>query len=137
MKNKEKQKNDAVNKMTREPKTSVPMSKDKEEWKRLRESLVEKQSTALTSYPMKVTQLQEITKGLVVEKIKSFLDKLAVIFNEEYIVFKEDGFGWLRKSNDLVPFYKGTEDIIYHDVIYDDGNRITDFEKEPEGFSMI
>lgn len=117
MKNKEKQRNDAVNEMTREPKISVPVSKDKEEWKRLRESLVENQSTALTSYPMKVTQLQEITKGLVVEKIKSFLDKLAVIFNEEYIVFKEDGFGWLRKSNDLVPLYEGTEDIIYHDVL--------------------
>ena len=127
MKNKEKQKNDAVNKMTREPKTSVPMSKDKEEWKRLRESLVEKQSTALTSYPMKVTQLQEITKGLVVEKIKSFLDKLAVIFNEEYIVFKEDGFGWLRKSNDLVPLYEGTEDIIYHDLEDEDDNKVTDF----------
>ena len=55
MKNKEKQKMMRVNKMTREPKTSVPMSKDKEEWKRLRESLVEKQSTALTSYPMKYT----------------------------------------------------------------------------------
>ena len=127
MKNKEKQTNDAVNEMTREPKTSVPMSKDKEEWKRLRESLVENQSTALTSYPMKVTQLQEITKGLVVEKIKSFLDKLAVIFNEEYIVFKEDGFGWLRNSNDLVPFYEGTEDIIYHDVLNDRlrGDRVT------------
>lgn len=117
MKNKEKRTNGVGNEMTMEPKTSVPMSKDKEEWKRLRESLVEKQSTALTSYPMKVTQLQEITKGLVVEKIKSFLDKLAVIFNEEYIVFKEDGFGWLRNSNDLVPFYAGTEDIIYHDVM--------------------
>ena len=123
MKNKEKQKNDAVNKMTREPKTSVPMSKDKEEWKRLRESLVEKQSTALTSYPMKVTQLQEITKEVVVEKIKSFLDKLAVIFNEEYIVFKEDGFGWLRKSNDLVPLHKGTEDIIYIDMLDDDDEK--------------
>ena len=119
MKNKEKNRNHVKVEMTKtmEPKTSVPMSKDKEEWKRLRESLVENQSTALTSYPMKVTQLQEITKGLVVEKIKSFLDKLAVIFNEEYIVFKEDGFGWLRNSNDLVPFYKGTEDIIYHDVL--------------------
>lgn len=119
MKNKEKNRNHVKDEMTKtmEPKKSVPMSKDKEEWKRLRESLVEKQSTALTSYPMKVTQLQEITKGLVVEKIKSFLDKLAVIFNEEYIVFKEDGFGWLRKSNDLVPFYEGTEDIIYHDVL--------------------
>ena len=117
MKNKEKRRNDEVNEMTREPKTSVPMSKDKAEWKRLRESLVENQSTALTSYPMKVTQLQEITKEVVVEKIKSFLDKLAVIFNEEYIVFKEDGFGWLRNSNDLVPFYEGTEDIIYHDVL--------------------
>ncbi len=129
MKNKEKQGNDAVNEITREPKTSVPMPKDKEEWKRLRESLVENQSTALTSYPMKVTQLQEITKGLVVEKIKSFLDKLAVIFNEEYIVFKEDGFGWLRKSNDLVPFYKGTEDIIYHDLKnhIENGNRTTVF----------
>lgn len=129
MKNKEKQKNDAVNKMTREPKTSVPMSKDKEEWKRLRESLVENQSTALTSYPMKVRQLQEITKEVVVEKIKSFLDKLAIIFNEEYIVFKEDGFGWLRNSNDLVPFYEGTEDIIYHDVMDSkmNGNRITAF----------
>ena len=114
MKNKEKIE---IMSKTMEPKKSVPMSKDKEEWKRLRESLVEKQSTALTSYPMKVTQLQEITKGLVVEKIKSFLDKLAVIFNEEYIVFKEDGFGWLRKSNDLVPLYEGTEDIIYHDVL--------------------
>ena len=115
MKNKEKQRNDAVNEMTKimEPKTSVPMSKDKEEWKRLRESLVDNQSTALTSYPMKVTQLQEITKGLVVEKIKSFLDKLAVIFNEEYIVFKEDGFGWLRNSNRLLPLYDGTEDIVY------------------------
>ena len=112
MKNKEKQRNDAVNEMTMEPKTSVPMSKDKEEWKRLRESLVDNQSTALTSYPMKVTQLQEITKGLVVEKIKSFLDKLAVIFNEEYIVFKEDGFGWLRNSNRLLPLYDGTEDIV-------------------------
>ena len=127
MKNKEKQTNDAVNEMTREPKTSVPMSKDKEEWKRLRESLVENQSTALTSYPMKVTQLQEITKGLVVEKIKSFLDKLAVIFNEEYIVFKEDGFGWLRNSNDLVPLHKGTEDIVYHDVTDCTGNRTTYF----------
>lgn len=113
MKNKEKQKNDAVNEIIREPKKSVPMSKDKEEWKRLRESLVEKQSTSLTSYPMKVTQLQEVTKGLVVEKIKSFLDKLAVIFNEEYIVFKEDGFGWLRNSNRLLPLYDGTEDIVY------------------------
>lgn len=130
MKNKEKQKNDAVNEMIREPKTSVPMSKDKEEWKRLRESLVENQSTALTSYPMKVTQLQEITKGIVVEKIKSFLDKLAVIFNEEYIVFKEDGFGWLRNSNDLVPFYKGTEDIIYHDLEDEDDNKITGFDDE-------
>ena len=139
MKNKEKNRNHVKDEMTKtmEPKKSVPISKDKEEWKRLRESLVENQSTALTSYPMKVTHLQEITKGLVVEKIKSFLDKLAVIFNEEYIVFKEDGFGWLRNSNDLVPFYKGTEDIIYHDVMEDDGNRITDFEKEPEGFSMI
>lgn len=113
MKNKEKRTNDAGNEMTMEPKTSVPMSEDKEEWKRLRESLVEKQSTALTSYPIKVTQLQEITKGLVVEKIKSFLDKLAVIFNEEYIVFKEDGFGWLRNSNRLLPLYDGTEDIVY------------------------
>ena len=113
MKNKEKQGNDAVNEMIRKPKTSVPMSKDKEEWKRLRESLVENQSTALTSYPMKVAQLQEITKGLVVEKIKSFLDKLAVIFNEEYIVFKEDGFGWLRNANRLLPLYDGTEDIVY------------------------
>ena len=131
MKNKEKNRNHVKDEMTKtmEPKKSVPMSKDKEEWKRLRESLVENQSTALTSYPMKVTQLQEITKGLVVEKIKSFLDKLAVIFNEEYIVFKEDGFGWLRNSNDLVPFYKGTEDIIYHDVMdnYKNGNRITTF----------
>ena len=131
MKNKEKNRNHVKDEMTKtmEPKKSVPMSKDKEEWKRLRESLVEKQSTALTSYPMKVTQLQEITKGLVVEKIKSFLDKLAVIFNEEYIVFKEDGFGWLRKSNDLVPLYKGTEDIIYHDVKdgYKNGSRITGF----------
>ena len=119
MKNKEKNRNHVKDEMTKtmEPKTSVPMSKDKEEWKRLRESLVENQSTALTSYPMKVTQLQEITKGIVVEKIKSFLDKLAVIFNEEYIVFKEDGFGWLRNSNDLVPLYEGTEDIIYHDVL--------------------
>lgn len=139
MKNKEKRTNDVGNEMTREPKTSVPMSKDKEEWKRLRESLVENQSTALTSYPMKVTQLQEITKGLVVEKIKSFLDKLAVIFNEEYIVFKEDGFGWLRKSNDLVPFYKGTEDIIYHDVMssYKNGNRITKFNEYTYYYSMI
>ena len=127
MKNKEKQGNDAVNEIIREPKKSVPMSKDKEEWKRLRESLVENQSTALTSYPMKVAQLQEITKGLVVEKIKSFLDKLAVIFNEEYIVFKEDGFGWLRNSNDLVPFYKGTEDIIYHDLEDEEDNKVTDF----------
>lgn len=131
MKNKEKNRNHVKDEMTKtmEPKKSVPMSKDKEEWKRLRESLVEKQSTALTSYPMKVTQLQEITKGLVVEKIKSFLDKLAVIFNEEYIVFKEDGFGWLRNSNDLVPFYKGTEDIIYHDVMdsYKNGSRIISF----------
>lgn len=127
MKKKEKRTNDAGNEMTMEPKTSVPMSEDKEEWKRLRESLVEKQSTALTSYPIKVTQLQEITKGLVVEKIKSFLDKLAVIFNEEYIVFKEDGFGWLRNSNDLVPFYKGTEDIIYHDLEDEEGNKVTDF----------
>lgn len=131
MKNKEKCKNDIINEMTKtmEPKTSVPMSKDKEEWKRLRESLVENQSTALTSYPMKVTQLQEITKGLVVEKIKSFLDKLTVIFNEEYIVFKEDGFGWLRNSNDLVPLYEGTEDIIYHDVMdsSQNRNRITTF----------
>ena len=135
MNNKEKQRNDAVNEMTREPKTSVPktsvpMSKDKEEWKRLRESLVENQSTALTSYPMKVRQLQEITKGLVVEKIKSFLDKLAVIFNEEYIVFKEDGYGWLRNSNDLVPFYKGTEDIVYHDVLDGENNKVTDFDDE-------
>lgn len=113
MKNKETRRNDEVNEIARGPKTSVPMSKDKAEWKRLRESLVEKQSTALTSYPMKVTQLQEITKGLVVEKIKSFLDKLAVIFNEEYIVFKEDGFGWLRNSNRLLPLYDGTEDIVY------------------------
>lgn len=127
MNNKEKQRNDAVNEMTREPKISVPMSKDKEEWKRLRESLVEKQSTALTSYPMKVKQLQEITKEVVVEKIKSFLDKLAVIFNEEYIVFKEDGFGWLRNSNELVPFYEGTEDIIYHDVVDRNGDTITGF----------
>ena len=133
MKNKEKRRNDAVNEMTKtmEPKKSVPMSKDKEEWKRLRESLVENQSTALTSYPMKVTQLQEITKEVVVEKIKSFLDKLAVIFNEEYIVFKEDGFGWLRNSNDLVPLYEGTEDIIYHDVMdsYSKGNRIKEFNR--------
>lgn len=132
MKNKEKNRNHVKDEMTKtmEPKKSVPMSKDKEEWKRLRESLVEKQSTALTSYPMKVTQLQEITKGLVVEKIKSFLDKLAIIFNEEYIVFKEDGFGWLRKSNDLVPLHEGTEDIIYHDL-YDlkaeEANIVTDF----------
>lgn len=127
MKNKEKRRNDEVNEMTREPKTSVPMSNDKAEWKRLRESLVENQSTALASYPMKVTQLQEITKEVVIEKIKSFLDKLAVIFNEEYIVFKEDGFGWLRNSNDLVPFYEGTEDIIYHDVLNDRlrGDRVT------------
>ena len=62
---------------------------------------------------MKVTQLQEITKEVVVEKIKSFLDKLAVIFNEEYIVFKEDGFGWLRNSNRLLPLYDGTEDFVY------------------------
>ena len=129
MKNKEKNRNHVKDEMTKtmEPKKSVPMSKDKEEWKRLRESLVEKQSTALTSYPMKVTQLQEITKEVVVEKIKSFLDKLAVIFNEEYIVFKEDGFGWLRKSNDLVPFYKGTEDIIYHDLEDEEDNKVTDF----------
>lgn len=129
MKNKEKNRNHVKDEMTKtmEPKKSVPMSKDKEEWKRLRESLVEKQSTALTSYPMKVTQLQEITKGLVVGKIKSFLDKLAVIFNEEYIVFKEDGFGWLRNSNDLVPFYEGTEDIVYHDLEDEEDNKVTDF----------
>lgn len=139
MKNKEKQKNDAVKEMTMEPKKSVSVSKDKEEWKRLRESLVEKQSTSLTSYPMKVTQLQEITKGLVVEKIKSFLDKLAVIFNEEYIVFKEDGFGWLRNSHDLVPFYKGTEDIVYHDVMdhYKNGNRITVFSSSTRRYITI
>ena len=140
MNNKEKQRNDAVNEMTKtmEPKTSVPMSKDKEEWKRLRESLVENQSTALTSYPMKVTQLQEITKGLVVEKIKSFLDKLAVIFNEDYIVFKEDGFGWLRNSNDLVPFYEETEDIIYHDVQDNiPGKRVTAFSNGYWRYSTI
>lgn len=139
MNNKEKQRNDAVNEMIREPKTSVPMSKDKEEWKRLRESLVENQSTALTSYSMKVTQLQEITKGLVVEKIKSFLDKLAVIFNEEYIVFKEDGYGWLRNSNDLVPFYGGTEDIVYHHVMDspEKGNRIITFSSGTFRFAPI
>lgn len=141
MKNKEKNRNHVKDEMTKtmEPKKSVPMSKDKEEWKRLRESLVEKQSTALTSYPMKVTQLQEITKGLVVEKIKSFLDKLAIIFNDEYIVFKEDGFGWLRNSNDLVPFYKGTEDIIYHDVMHarENGTRITKFRVVSSHYSII
>ena len=42
MKNKEKRTNGVGNEMTMEPKTSVPMSKDKEEWKRLRESLVAK-----------------------------------------------------------------------------------------------
>lgn len=141
MKNKEKNRNHVKDEMTKtmEPKKSVPMSKDKEEWKRLRESLVEKQSTALTSYPMKVTQLQEITKGVVVEKIKSFLDKLAIIFNEEYIVFKEDGFGWLRNSNDLVPFYKGTEDIIYHDVKVNtkNGNMIIAFSRDYNAYSVI
>ena len=99
------------------PKKSVTLSEAEKMWKSLQNALVEKSSTPVSGYPMKLEQLRQIVTDILREKIHSFYDKLAVIFNEEYIVFKEDGFGWLRNSKLLLPLYVGTEDIIFSDVL--------------------
>lgn len=99
------------------PKKSVTLSEAEKMWKSLQNALVEKGSTPITGYPLKVGQLRSITRQFLEEQLNIFFDKLAVIFNEEYIVFKEDGFGWLRNSKLLLPLYEGTEDIIFSDVL--------------------
>ena len=102
---------------TMQPKKSVTLSETEKMWKSLQNALVEKSSTPVSGYPLKVGQLRSITRQFLKERLNVFFDKLAVIFNEEYIVFKEDGFGLLRNSRLLLPLYDGTEDIIFSDVL--------------------
>lgn len=99
------------------PKKSVTLSEAEKMWKSLQNALVEKSSTPVSGYSMKLEQLRQIVTDILRGEIHSFFDKLAVIFNEDYIVFKEDGFGWLRNSKLILPLYEGTEDIIYLDVL--------------------
>lgn len=112
------------------PKKSIHLTRDDKMWKSLQNTLVEKGSTPITGYPLKISQLRNIKRELLEEYISLFFEKLAIIFNEEYIVFKQDGYGWLRKINALVPFYKNQEDIIFHPVLDDCyGNEIKKFSK--------
>lgn len=108
---------DASPKNNMKPKKSVTLTEVEKMWKSLQNALVEKGSTPVSGYPLKVGQLRSITRQFLEEQLNIFFDKLAVIFNEEYIVFKEDGFGWLRNSKLLLPLYEGTEDIIFSDVL--------------------
>ena len=108
---------DTSAKKNMKPKKSITLSETEKMWKSLQNALVEKGSTPISGYPLKVGQLRSITRQFLEEQLNTFFDKLAVIFNEEYIVFKEDGFGWLRNSKLLLPLYEGTEDIIFSDVL--------------------
>ena len=99
------------------PKKSVTLSETEKMWKSLQNALVEKSSTPVSGYPMKLEQLRQIVTYILRGKIHSFYDKLTVIFNEDYIVFKEDGFGWLRNSKLILPLYEGTEDVVFLDVL--------------------
>lgn len=45
-------------------------------------------------------------------KITNSLEILLTVFSEEYIIFKDDQFGWLRSQKRLIPLHKGTEAII-------------------------
>lgn len=112
------------------PKKSIALTKNDKMWRSLQNTLVEKGSTPITGYSLKASQLRNVKRELLEDYISLFFEKLAIIFNEEYIVFKQDGFGWLRKTNDLVPLYKDREDIIFHPVLDDcDGKEIKKFLK--------
>ena len=112
------------------PKKSIALTKNDKMWRSLQNTLVEKGSTPITGYPLKTSQLRNIKRELLKEYISLFFEKLAIMFNEEYIVFKQDGFGWLRKTNDLVPLYKDREDIVFHPILDDCyGKEIKKFSK--------
>ena len=113
---------DTSSKKNMKPKKSVTLSEAEKMWKSLQNALVEKSSTPVSGYPLKVGQLRSITRHFLEERLNVFFDKLAVIFNEEYIVFKKDGFGLLRGSKLLLPLYEGTEDIIFSDVLKSTAN---------------
>lgn len=115
---------DTSPKKNMKPKKSVTLSEAEKMWKSLQNALAEKGSTPVSGYPLKVSQLRSIIKEVLEDLMNAFLDKLAVIFNEEYIVFKEDGFGLLRNSKLLLPLYDGTEDIVFSDVLKKDSNTI-------------
>ena len=116
------------------PKKSIALTKNDKMWRSLQNTLVEKGSTPITGYPLKTSQLRNIKRELLKEYISLFFEKLAIMFNEEYIVFKQDGFGWLRKTNDLVPLYKDREDIVFHPIVDDCyGKEIKKFSKGKNG----
>lgn len=87
-------------------------SEDSKTWEAIRASLREKGSTSISHFPVLQQEVQEVATQLLSTKIREFLDKLNTVFEEDYIIFKDDAFGWLRKEKRLIPFHKGTEDII-------------------------